>query len=309
MKKSLSLLAALCFSAGTLAFELEHSHGSIEMPHTPKTIATFDLATLDSLTTLGVEVQGVPKSNYSGILQKYNQATTVGTLFEPDFAELEQLQPDLIFAARRSLPKVGELEQFAPVVVLDADVNDFMRSFNRHNLSLAKAFGKQQQASRQLAQINANIEQLQQHNQGKSGVFLFVINDLIIAHAPGDRFGFAYEITGLDSVLPPADPQTLNAPRPEPGSAEARAAAERRARQLEQIAQADPDWLIVLDRGALNGAEKTAHKTLARHPLLSQTSAYKNGRVYYAEVNPWYVITGGLTNFKQISQDLLEQMR
>lgn len=312
MKKlitTVALGAALSFSASQVfAFELAHNQGTIKTETTPKTIATFDLATLDSLKTLGVDVAGVTKSNYDGHLAEFNNRPVVGTLFEPDFAALKQLNPDLIFAARRSLSKVEQLQEVAPVAVLDADVNNFLQTFNQNNLNLAKAFGKQKIAKKELKQINKNIKQLQKRNQGQTGAFLFVINDFVIPHAPGNMFGYAYEITGLQSVLPAASAEQIAAPRPAPGSPAAKAAAEQRAKQVSAIAQAEPDWLIVMDRGSLNGAPKTAEQTLANHPEISQTQAFKNGRVYYTDITGWYVITGGLTNFKQISEDLLDKM-
>lgn len=64
----------------------------------------------------------------------------------------------------------------------------------------------------------------------------------------------------------------------------------------------------MLDRGAINGAEKTAADTLAKHPEISQTRAYKEGRVFYADPNGWYIIGGGLTNLKNITADMLTAM-
>ena len=46
-----------------------------------------------------------------------------------------------------------------------------------------------------------------------------------------------------------------------------------RAQQIIDVAESSLDWLLVLDRGAINGGKKTAGKTLAEHPQLSQTKA------------------------------------
>lgn len=82
-----------------------------------------------------------------------------------------------------------------------------------------------------------------------------------------------------------------------------------RAQQIIDVAESSPDWLLVLDRGAINGGKKTAGKTLAEHPQLSQTKAYKEGRVVYLDPNGWYITGGGLNNLRQISADLLETMK
>lgn len=308
MKKLTLLLSALSLSCSAFAFDLTHSEGKLHLDNTPKTIASYDLSVLDSLEALSVEVQGVPQSLYVGQLAKFADLPKIGTLFEPDYDALAQLKPELIFAGGRSARAIPELEKLAAVAVFNGDTDNFMGSFNDNNLALAQAFGKEKTAEALLVEINANVQKIQQINKGKTGAFLFVINDNVMTHAPGDRFGYAYEITGLTSVLPAADKSKAPAARPAPNSPEAKAAALERAKIITNLAKAQPDWLIVLDRGAINGAEKTAAKTLANHPELSQTTAFKTGKVFYVDPNPWYVIGGGLHNFKTITEEILATM-
>ncbi|MBB5217123.1 ABC transporter substrate-binding protein [Parapusillimonas granuli] len=305
----IALGSALAFSLPVAAFELAHSAGTLKLADTPKQIVTFDLAVLDSLNTLGVPVAGVPKSVYQGELEKYAQAPVVGTLFEPDYPALEKLRPDLIIAGGRSQKAMPELGKLAPTVSFTSDPANFLATFKTANLALASAFGKKPQAEAAIASIEKDVEGLRRANQGKKAAFLFVMKGNVIAHAPGDRFGYAYELTGTESVLPAKDPNAPAQPRPEAGSPEAKAAAEKRAQVISDIAKADPDWLIVLDRGAINNGEKTAADTLAKHPELSRTRAYKEGKVYYADPNGWYVMGGGLSNLKAITGSLLTAMK
>lgn len=305
----ITLGSALVFSFPVAAFELAHSEGSLKLADTPKKIVTFDLAALDSLNTLGIPVAGVPKSVYQGDLEKFNQAPVVGTLFEPDYPVLQKLQPDLIIAGGRSAKAIPELQKTAPTVSFASDPANFLGSFKTANLALASAFDKKAQAEAAIASIEKNVEELRRINKGKKSAFLFVMKGNVMAHAPGDRFGYAYELTGTESVLPAKAPNAPAQPRPEPGSPEAKAAAEKRAQTISDIVKADPDWLIVLDRGAINNGEKTAADTLAKHPELNQTRAYKEGKVYYVDPNGWYVMGGGLNNLKHITDSLLTAMK
>lgn len=312
MKKiifSVTLTLGLGLTLGSQAADLKHVNGTITNLSLPATVATYDLAVLDTLTTLGVEVQGVPKANYSGIMAKYAEPTPVGTLFEPDYAQLQELQPSIIFAGRRTIPAIPELEKIAPTALFYAGPEDFIAKFNQENLALGKAFNKERQAKKHLKKINANLKKLHKANKGQTGALLFVVNNNIIAQAPGDRYSYAYEVTGLEAVLEPTDPALAAAPRPQAGSPEALAAQQARAQALSQVASAEPDWLLVLDRSAINGAPKTAQQVIANHPELSQTQAFKQGKVVYLEPNPWYIIGGGLNNFTAITQDLLKAMR
>ena len=291
------------------AFELDHSEGTLSLAATPEKVVSFDLAVLDTLTAFDVPVAGVPKSMYEGPLARHKDAPVIGTLFEPDYAVLNEIKPGLIIASGRSQKAVPELQKIAPTVSFTSDTNAFMKSFRETNLALGKAFGKETQAAAALAAIDKNIEALHQANKGKKAAMLFAIRGNVIPHVPGDRFGYAYELTGTESVLPAKDPNAPVTPRPEPDSPAAKAAAEQRAQAVAAIAAAEPDWLIVLDRGAINGAERTAADTLAKHPELSQTRAFKENRVYYVDPNGWYVIGGGLNNMQTITESLLSAMK
>lgn len=305
----IGICAALCISLPATAFELVHSDGTVSLPSAPDNITTFDLSVLDSLNTLGIPVTGVPKSTYEAELAKFADATVVGTLFEPDYPALEKLNPDLIFAGGRSQKAIPQLKDTAPVATFNSDPTAFLDSFHRNNLALAEAFDKTPRAREALEAIDANVKSLHAANSGKTGAFLFVVRGNVMAHAPGDRFGYAYELAGLQSVIPAKHPNAPAVARPEAGSPEAKAAEAARAETIASIAKAEPDWLIVLDRGAINGAEKTAADTLAKHPELSQTRAFKEGRVFYTDPNGWYVIGGGLTNLKKITDAMLAAMQ
>ena len=308
--KPLALFSATLLAASpAAAFELAHGEGRLSLAATPQKVVSFDLGVLDTLGAFGVPVAGVPKSTYEGPLARYQDTTTVGTLFEPDYAVLGQIKPDLIIASGRSQKAVPELQKLAPTISFKTDPNAFLATFRETNLALGKAFGKEEQAAAALAAIDRNIEALHRANKGKKAVMLFTIKGNVIPHVPGDRFGYAYELTGMESVLPAKDPNAPVAPRPEAGSPEAKAAAQERAKAVAAAAAAEPDWLIVLDRGAINNGERTAADTLAKHPELSRTRAFKENRVFYVDPNGWYVIGGGLNNVQAITGRLLKAMK
>lgn len=300
---------ALLCSLSASAFELTHSQGQLKLAATPQKIVSFDLATLDSLNALNVPVAGVPQSTYKNELAKYRETLVIGTLFEPNYAALNALKPDLIFSSGRANRAVEELKKIAPTVQMASDTNAFMKTFNQSNQDLARAFGKQKVAQPYLERINRNVNALQQANRGKTGAFLFVVNNNVSTQVPGDRFGYAFELTGLKAVLPAKDPNAPATPRPAAGSPEAKRAAEERAQALVTLAKAEPDWLLVLDRGAINDAPKTAAQVLAKHPEISKTQAFQRGRVVYLDPNGWYVIGGGLNNLTAITEHLLSTMK
>lgn len=312
MKKSmLSFATGLGLMASMFAhsFELPNDNGLITLKEAPKTIATYDLAILDSLHALDIRAAAVPKSLYTGALADYQQVDTVGSLFEPDYAKLKEVKPDLIFAGGRSARAIPELEKLAPVASFNVNSKNYLESFVASNLALAKAFGKEEKAQALLDNIVKNVEQLQKQNSKQTAAFLFVINGNIMQHVPGDRFGYAYELSGFTSVMKTEDMPEILSKRVGQDDPEFEKAKQARAATLTEMTQREPDWLLVLDRGAINDAEKTAGATLAKHPEISQTKAFKQGRVIYLEPNPWYVISGGLGNMQMITESLLAQTK
>lgn len=309
LPKLLAAAAGLTLTATCLAFELQHADGTLSLEQQPRRIVSFDLGHLDTLNTLGIDVVGVPRSVYSGTLARFSDAPVMGTLFEPDYEALEQQTPDLIIAGRRSLPAMSKLDAIAPTISFAHDDAHFMQSVEASVNAIGQAWERQAQAQSALDELRQAVDGLRSINQGKTGALLFIINDHVIPHAPGDRFGYVHELAGLAPVLPARLPEELGQPRPKAGTPEAEAAARKRADEVASIAAADPDWLVILDRGAINDGEKTAAGTLARHPALSQTRAVKEGKVYYAEPNAWYVVTGGVSNLTAIVRDMTAAMR
>lgn len=300
----------LTVSIQVMAFELTHSEGMIKLDDMPQTIVTYDPAVLDSLDYLGIHVSAIPAIQDRPAFEKYTDIKRAGSLFEPDYQVLNEIKPDIIFVARRTASKQAELSKVAPVAYYAINSTRFLESFKSNNLQLAKAFGKEAEAQAKLAMIDADIKKLHEINHDKTGAFLMVLgNGRIAPHAVGDLFGFTYELLGLAPVLEARDPNTLRQPRPEPGSPEAQAAAEVRAKQVSEITKENPDWLVVFDRRQLTSNELTADTKLKEHPDLGQLDAVKNNRIFYVDPAEWYLITGGLNNLHTIVKKATEMMK
>lgn len=306
---SLLIGSSLLVASAANAFEIKHSDGVLTLEQTPKKIVSYDLGQLDTLTALGIEAVAVPKSNFKHALERYKDSPTVGTLFEPDYDALKKIQPDLIIAGRRSIPAIPELSKIAPTIIYAENPSNFVDSVKDSTNNLAKAWGKEAEADKLLEKLDQNIKQLHELNKGKTGAFLFIVNDRVMAHAPGDRFGYIEELTGLKPVLNARTAEELNQPRPQPDTPEAKERAKKAAEEIATIAKANPDWLIVLDRGAINDGEETAANTLRNHAELSKLDAVKNDHVFYVEPNPWYVVTAGVSNLITITDQMIEKMK
>ncbi|MDV6249720.1 siderophore ABC transporter substrate-binding protein [Vibrio sp. EA2] len=301
MKKiKITLMALIAsISQATLAWayplNIEHGQGVTTIEKHPSRVVVFDLASLDTMDALGVSAVGVPDVLLPTYLNRYADEKTakVGTLFKPDVAAIKALNPDLIIVAGRSSSAYPELTELAPTIDLSIDPSSFETGMLQNLTTLGAIFNKEQQTNKLSTELTQALKSLQsQGSKQGSGLVLFTIKGNVMLHAPGDRFGMLYDLTGLSSVVEPSSEQKPQS-RPKPGSEEAKAARLLREQKLKQALDNNPEWLIVLDRGAATGGEGQAEQTLAAREAITQTPAWKSGQTYYLNPTNWYLATGG----------------
>lgn len=104
---------ALCLAAGPVGAQdvtVETFRGAETVAQTPETVAVYDMAALDTLEALGVEVDGTISNVYLDYLEDAaERAARIGTLFEPDMEALYALQPDLIIAGGAAMTRFPTL--------------------------------------------------------------------------------------------------------------------------------------------------------------------------------------------------------
>ena len=107
-------------SAAIAEIVVKHTKGETTLPSTPEKVLVFDMASLDTLHTLGVEVDGVPSGAKPDYLSKYSGGDTlnIGSLFEPDYEAVSAAKPDLIIVGGRSSAKFEDLAKIAPTIDL-----------------------------------------------------------------------------------------------------------------------------------------------------------------------------------------------
>jgi ABC-type enterochelin transport system, periplasmic component len=133
---------------------------------------------------------------------------------------------------------------------------------------LARAFGKEKIATEKLGKIATLQQQLKKQTEDKTALMLFAVGENFMPHAENDRFGFVYELAGFKPVLDPSEQS--DAPRPEAGSPEALKAAEKNVQRITAAVEKNPDYIIVLDRGAVNTQKYTAQDNIQKHPALKK---------------------------------------
>ena len=275
-------IGSLTMTSQAQELKVQHSRGETTVPAKPKKVLALDMASLDTLNTLGVEVAGVPTARFPDYLAKYgsDKYQKVGTLFEPDYEAVNAAEPDLIIVGGRSSAKYADLAKIAPTIDLTVDPKDFMGSVKRNVQLLGRIFDKQAEADAQLAKLETSMAALRQETaKAGKGLLVLTTGGKMSAYGPGSRFGILH---GEFGVVPAVEGlATTN---------------HGQAVSAEFILKTNPNWLFVIDRDVVagRGGDGAAKKVLDNE-LVAKTTTWTKGQVVYLDPVNWYLVGGGLT--------------
>ena len=77
---------------------------------------------------------------------------------------------------------------------------------------------------------------------------------------------------------------------------------------FEYIAEQNPEYLFVVDKGSATGGEGTA-KALFDNDLIKSTDAYKNDKIVYLDSAAWYVVAGGLDSTQTMIDNIKDALK
>lgn len=252
--------------------------GPVEVSAEPEVIAVLDVASLDTLTALGVTADGVAGPLYVDYLEEVAAgAVTVGTLFEPDQEALAVMAPDLIIAGGRSYEAVPTLAKIAPTI--DMTIwEDVVGQGLARLAAYGEIFGKEPEAKALAQSFEAKLESTRRQVAGQGrALIVMTVGPKISAYGANGRFGWLH--TALD--LPEAVPEVETTTHGE-------------AISFEFIREADPDILIVIDRLAAIGQGGERARATLDNALVHETRAWKTGKVVYLDSAPLYIAGGGI---------------
>lgn len=287
------LAIGLPAGAAPQTVEVRHAKGTATVPANPARVVTMDLVSLDTLDALGVAVAGVPNAKLPGYLSRYQDASVpkVGTLFEADQAALRAVQPDLVLVGGRSAKQYETLSALAPTLDMSVDRADRIGSLTANAIALGRIFGKEPLAQQKVQALRERVAQLKSRAAtAGSALVVLAVGDKLVAQAPGARFGTVHDTFGFAPAMPDLQPEGRGT-----------------ALTLEQIRDAGPDWLFVIDRDAGVGKEPSpAAAALPASPLQASRGG-KAIRVVRLDPVNWYLMDGGgLTGMQATVQQLLD---
>ncbi|HQZ13628.1 MAG TPA: siderophore ABC transporter substrate-binding protein [Devosia sp.] len=263
---------------------IKHAQGEATVSVPPAKVATFDLATLDTLDALGIDIVGLPGTNLPEYLKKYgaDSYAKLGSLFEPDYEAVNALAPDLIVIGGRSAATYPEISKIAPTVDLSNDWTRFEASIKENSQIVGQIFGKTAEIDAMIATLDEKIAAAKAEAANEGTALVLLTNGAEVTNfGPGSRFGWIFETIGMKPAVQGVE-----------------AATHGDVVSFEFILETNPDWLFVIDRDAATGSGSSA--AILDNELVRQTNAWKNGKVVYVDPVRSYVVNGGLPAFTQL---------
>ncbi|WJL94664.1 siderophore ABC transporter substrate-binding protein [Microbacterium sp. ET2] len=270
--------------------DLEVPRDAVEVPASPASVVTFDIATLDTLDAIGAgdAVVGIPDIPLPDYLSAYADLPKVGSLFEPDFEAVAELDPELIVTAARSTGQYDELSEISTTIDLTgAYAGTFDPSAGLERAAqLGEIFGREDEVEALTAEIEALEDTLRDEADG-TALVLSVSGGEYGAFGEGSRFGYFYDELGWTPAVTAAElPGAEGSPHGDTVT-------------NEFLLTADPDWIFAFDRGAATGEGSTAEETLDNE-LVAETSAAQNGHIVYLPASELYIVINGLTAIQNV---------
>ncbi|MBT2214794.1 ABC transporter substrate-binding protein [Virgibacillus dakarensis] len=273
---------------------VKHELGETKVEKNPKKVVVFDYGILDTLDELGIQVAAVPQGSIPSYLEKYDSDDyeNVGSLKEPDFEKIAEVDPDLIIISGRQSDVYDQLQEIAPTIYLGVDTTRYMDSFKENMETVGKIFDKKDEVDQELTKIDDSIASLKKKAEevDKKGLIILANDDKISAYGPDSRFGLIHDVFGV-----PASDEDIEA------------STHGQNVSFEYVKEQDPDLLYVVDRSAAIGDEPAAKK-IVENKLMKDTKAYKNDDITYLNPEFWYLSGGGLVSVQEMIKEVQDSL-
>lgn len=273
------------------------SKGEVEIAKNPAKVAIFDWSALDDLRSLGVDNSKFATMGelYLPDLEKlYKNNPRVGEFMQPNLEKLISYQPDLVVVTPYEEESLKELEKLSPVVINGFEYNgNYINKYKSNLKKLGKIFDKEAKAEQLIAEFDSKAKKIRETQKG-TALFLLITGNKIATYGATEqsRFGWVLSEFGFRQAIEKIETKAHH------GSPVS----------FEAIKEANPDWLIVLDRGtAVDSKEKSA-KAVLDNALVKQTRAWKKGNIVYVPAM-LYMGEGSIASLLELADEIMKKIK
>ena len=281
-------------TAGTVT--ITDNHGEIEVPVNPERVVALDNTTFQTLSDWGVEVVAAPKPLMESVwpdLAGGDEVLDVGLHREPNLEAVIEADPDLIIGGYRFQDYYEDLKAIQPTTIeINArDGEEATSELKRQVEILGQIFDKEAEAAETIAAFDTAIADAKSAYNGTDTVVGLITSGGEIAYAaPGEGRGVG-QLFPTIGLTPAIDQAAEDASHGDDISVEA-------------IAQANPEWMIVLDRDAGTGEEgaTAAADLIAGAEALQNVPAVQKNQIVY--LDPTFYLDEGIQAYTGLYADV-----
>lgn len=295
----LTLVALLFSSLVVQARTVADAGDGLVIEGIPQRVVVLEYSFIDALAAVGVSPVGIADDNkperiVAPIRQLIGDYQSVGLRGQPNLETIAQLRPDLIIAdPRRHQAVYDDLQTIAPTLLVPSLGSDYDQVLETA-ATIGDALGRREQMQTRLQLHQQRMDQYHSQLQQLSFAderFLFAIISSrgFTMHSPAAFASGVLRRIGMQHALPQ---QT--------GEAYIKSS-------FEQLAQANPDWLLLGIYGKEEGGGELLERWQA-DPLWNFLSAVKKQQVREVSPQVWS-LSRGMVTAEQIAAEVVELSR
>lgn len=269
--------------------------GEVEVPIAPERVVALDNTSFETLRDWGVTPVALPK----GLLPDEGfedwladeDILDIGMHHDPNLELVSEAEPDLIIGGYRFQDYQDDLETIAQTIDVagsDAAEDGWVESLKDQTAALGAIFDKEDEAAALVEEFES-VEAEAAAATGGESVFLAVVSAGQIDNG-AQRIGRLLEPLDLVDVFAGEEGDVHG----DSGLAP------------ETIAQANPDWVIVLDRDAAAGEGEVtpAEQVFAEQEAFAGTTFTAQDQIVY--LDPFFYTREGLQAYQQAYEQIAE---
>ena len=271
--------AASSSSSAPSSITIESDQGNVEIKLPVQRVASLDNRTFEVLEQWNVPLVAAPKKLIPSTVKAYNtdSVADIGMHRDPNLEALAASNPDLIISGQRFTrfdSQIAEMNPGVPLINLEPrDGKPLNEELIRQVTDLGEIFGHQEDAKKLVDDFNNALNRAKKAYDGKSTVMAVDVsggNIGYVAPSKGRTWGPIFDLLGLKPALEVQ------------GSTDSHTGDDI---SVEAIAQANPDWIFVLDRDAAiskEGSYTPAQSVIDGNAALKNVTALTKGQTVYA---------------------------
>lgn len=266
--------------------------GEISIPRNLTKVAALDGNALGTITALGAEDKVVAVAKGTSLPEALKQFSDTrfidaGSAKEANLERVAASQPEVILINGRMENQMQALKEIAPTYFMEVDYSNQFPAFKQQTLNIAKMVGKTEVAEQKLAKLEQDIAAIKEKSANKTALVVMVNNNKLAAYGPGSRFGVIHDLYGF-----------------KPADASIKVGLHGMAISPEFIAEKNPDYLFVIDRGAAITDQKDAAKKVLDNPLVNKSKVAQEGKIIYLDSATWYLMNDSLLGMEKMVQEV-----